>query len=324
MLSAALRSIPPRSIVCMEDVDVSFSTQKRDLDATKPRKARVINPYDGMTMTMPYPGGAPRGISVSLSAMLNAIDGMESNEGRLLFLTTNAIQDLDAALIRPGRVDLFIYYKKASSAQAEQLFNIFYSPSTRDSEETGSASSKSPGEAEASVLPEKPAQPFELAPHISKLNIVAWAKEWSAHVPDEFFTIAELQGMLLGYKRNPEAAVSAMPAWVQKETLAKEQAAKEKKEKKEKETAKEAAAANDAEDANVSEDDQGRGRRPAMTMMGLGKIAGVAKPSLSADGPGNTVDKGVGTETVPQKDQTVQGPASPVGQADSDESIITE
>ncbi len=42
---------------------------------------------------------------LTLSGLLNAIDGVTSTEGRILFMTTNYEERLDPALIRPGRVD---------------------------------------------------------------------------------------------------------------------------------------------------------------------------------------------------------------------------
>ena len=306
----------------MEDVDVSFSTQKRDLDGAKARPARMMNPYEGMGLPMSYPGGASRGSTITLSAMLNAIDGMESNEGRLLFLTTNALQDLDAALIRPGRVDLFIEYKKARPSHAEELFNIFYSPSTRLYTEAGSTSTKSPEDPETtSVLPEKTPQPFELPAHISQLDIVAWAKEWSAQVPDEVFTIAELQGMLLAYKKEPEAAVAAMSAWVKKEVLAKEQAAKEKEEKEKEEKASKAKEKED-EDSKADEKSARKGKKAELQAPGISLLAGGAGPSFTMNGLAkpDQIDKGVGTETVSQKDQIVQASSStPTAASASDE-----
>jgi chaperone BCS1 len=43
---------------------------------------------------------------VSLSALLNVLDGVGSQEGRVLIMTTNHAERLDAALIRLGRVDM--------------------------------------------------------------------------------------------------------------------------------------------------------------------------------------------------------------------------
>lgn len=43
--------------------------------------------------------------SVTMSGLLNAIDGVFSRDGRVLIMTTNHPEKLDAALKRPGRAD---------------------------------------------------------------------------------------------------------------------------------------------------------------------------------------------------------------------------
>ena len=43
---------------------------------------------------------------VTLGGLLNAVDGLASRENRVLIVTSNHAEKLDAALLRPGRVDL--------------------------------------------------------------------------------------------------------------------------------------------------------------------------------------------------------------------------
>lgn len=90
VLTAAMRSIPPKSIVCIEDVDAIFSAQKRELKDVAnaaPMRMPGMAMYPGMRMGMH--GGTGGGGNISLSAALNAIDGVESAEGRLLVMSTN-------------------------------------------------------------------------------------------------------------------------------------------------------------------------------------------------------------------------------------------
>ena len=63
---------------------------------------------------------------VSFSGLLNAIDGVASQEGRIFFMTTNHIEKLDPALIRPGRCDVKLELKKASKQQMEMMFLRFF------------------------------------------------------------------------------------------------------------------------------------------------------------------------------------------------------
>lgn len=64
--------------------------------------------------------------SVTFSGLLNALDGVASSDERIIFMTTNHIERLDAALIRPGRVDLQEFIGDAAAEQARRLFCRFY------------------------------------------------------------------------------------------------------------------------------------------------------------------------------------------------------
>ena len=61
-----------------------------------------------------------------MSGLLNAIDGVQAQQGRLLFATTNQYHALDPALVRPGRLDLHIEFTMASKWQAAKLFKRLY------------------------------------------------------------------------------------------------------------------------------------------------------------------------------------------------------
>lgn len=64
--------------------------------------------------------------SVTFSGFLNALDGVASGEERIIFMTTNHLERLDPALIRPGRVDLLELIDDALPSQARSLFMRFY------------------------------------------------------------------------------------------------------------------------------------------------------------------------------------------------------
>lgn len=70
--------------------------------------------------------------TITLSGLLNAIDGVASQEGRVLILTTNHPEKLNEALIRPGRVDLQIRFDLANKQQMKDLFLRMYCPDPRD------------------------------------------------------------------------------------------------------------------------------------------------------------------------------------------------
>jgi chaperone BCS1 len=101
-LAHLMNKLPPRSLLLLEDCDAAFVNR------------RQVDP-DG------YGGG-----HVTFSGLLNALDGVAAGEERISFLTTNHIDRLDAAVIRPGRVDMTVRIGEASRYQAAEMWNRFY------------------------------------------------------------------------------------------------------------------------------------------------------------------------------------------------------
>lgn len=102
-LNYLLTIIPKRTLVVLEDVDAAFSNRRTQSEA------------DGY-----------RGANVTFSGLLNALDGVASAEERVLFLTTNHVERLDSALVRPGRVDMTVRLGEATRYQASELWDRFY------------------------------------------------------------------------------------------------------------------------------------------------------------------------------------------------------
>ena len=91
----ALSNIPEKSILIMEDVDSLFV--KRDNKST------------GLTF----------------SGMINALDGLTIRDGLITFLTTNHIENIDEALLRPGRVDYHMEFTYTTDEQKRLMCKSF-------------------------------------------------------------------------------------------------------------------------------------------------------------------------------------------------------
>jgi AAA+ superfamily predicted ATPase len=63
---------------------------------------------------------------LSLSGILNGIDGIDSNHGRILLITSNNPKKLDRALLRHGRIDHKMYLSKANHYQITELYKKFF------------------------------------------------------------------------------------------------------------------------------------------------------------------------------------------------------
>ncbi|ESP02843.1 hypothetical protein LOTGIDRAFT_185574, partial [Lottia gigantea] len=104
-LNYLLTVAPEQSIILLEDIDAAFVS--RDLAQENPTA------YQGMGR-------------LTFSGLLNALDGVASAEARIVFMTTNYLERLDAALIRPGRVDVKELIDYATEYQLQEMFRRFY------------------------------------------------------------------------------------------------------------------------------------------------------------------------------------------------------
>lgn len=95
MQAHLLAVVPPRCIVLLEDVDGMHTNMGGDSDK------KALYGHNGL----------------SRSGLLNAIDGVVAADARILIMTTNHVDKLDPALIRPGRVDVKICLPLASKYQ---------------------------------------------------------------------------------------------------------------------------------------------------------------------------------------------------------------
>ncbi|KAF2175151.1 hypothetical protein K469DRAFT_724408 [Zopfia rhizophila CBS 207.26] len=83
-LKTFFTELPQHCIVLLEDVDITGVNRTKNSSA-----------------------------DVSLLTLFNVLDGLASPEGRVLIMTTNYIERLDPALIRPGRVDTKVEFRFA-------------------------------------------------------------------------------------------------------------------------------------------------------------------------------------------------------------------
>ena len=61
--------------------------------------------------------------------MLNILDGLNECSGRIIIMTTNKIDILDEALIRPGRIDMKIEFRKCTCYDVYRMIKIFWKES---------------------------------------------------------------------------------------------------------------------------------------------------------------------------------------------------
>ena len=206
-VSALFADLPRRCVVLLEDIDSAGLTHNRA------GKQSSSSRYDSSSDKL------------SLSGLLNVLDGVASQEGRVLIMTTNHLEKLDNALIRPGRIDMMVEFGRANNDMAASIFRAIYTPyedeklpSTGRDESPLQIAEKEHTEEELELRAQE--QRARSLDDVSKL-----AEEFAARIPENEFSPAEIQGLLLKHKCDPLAAISAVEEWI--ETSRKERAEKE-------------------------------------------------------------------------------------------------
>ena len=67
---------------------------------------------------------------IDLAFILNLLDGTLEANGRILAVTTNFPERIDRALIRPGRIDMIVNFKKCNLAVIQEMVRSFYDSDT--------------------------------------------------------------------------------------------------------------------------------------------------------------------------------------------------
>ncbi|EXJ89046.1 hypothetical protein A1O3_02110 [Capronia epimyces CBS 606.96] len=211
-LISLLNQLPGRSLLLLEDIDTAGLNRKSKSTAAR---------RNGLRRRMRMPQGAVANNKksddaldsdddtgtttsrVTLSGLLNAIDGVAAPEGHVLIMTTNKPFDLEEALVRAGRISVRVAFKNATKVQAEEIFLRMY---------VDMPSAKSSREKKLVEGVEGDAGPPE-SKTTEQLHSIA--KEFAAKIPDYDFSPADLQDYLLVHKKSPDHALENLPRWME-------------------------------------------------------------------------------------------------------------
>lgn len=122
-LMNAVNRVSPNSVLLFEDIDCMKSGKPRETTdaAVKAKIGTVSNE------------SAANENGVTLSGLLNVLDGFYAPTNVLFVMTTNHVEALDEALLRPGRIDYKLYLGKATDRQKVELYRKFF-PEALESE----------------------------------------------------------------------------------------------------------------------------------------------------------------------------------------------
>ena len=115
-LMNAVNLVPANSVLLFEDIDCAKSGKARE---------PAISVADNGIPAQGEKGNVVA-TGVTLSGLLNVLDGFYAPANVLFVMTTNHIEVLDEALLRPGRIDYRLYLGKATDRQKVELHQRFF------------------------------------------------------------------------------------------------------------------------------------------------------------------------------------------------------
>ena len=118
MLKKAMNAVPENSVILFEDIDcMKAGNRRRELNEC--HQAQVLTKDTAPNQS------ADRG-GVTLSGLLNVLDGFHAPENVIFVMTTNDVDALDPALLRPGRIDYRLFLGEAAESQKAELYRRFF------------------------------------------------------------------------------------------------------------------------------------------------------------------------------------------------------
>lgn len=182
-LEQLFTALPPRCIVLLEDIDAVGMSRRPDSTEASDEEDEEFDQDEWKDLM--------RRRAVTLSGLLNVLDGVASQEGRIVLMTSNHANRLDKALVRPGRIDKMILMGHISQRSAELMFLRMYAPDMTHN-----------------ALVKLDLEEGEL----QKL-----ALDFSVQIPENTITPAQLQGYLLNRRESPRSAIAETAKWVEEE-----------------------------------------------------------------------------------------------------------
>jgi hypothetical protein len=158
--------MPYNSILLIEDIDHCAGFKN------KPSKDSTDASSSGDSSGQPQ---------LSMTGILNALDGVTAQEGSMIFMSCNNMDDIEPALLRPGRIDIKMELGYADDDQIRAMYYRFMDQDDNDADEP---KAKAPSTS-SSVSTE------------STLTDLADVERFVRAIPSGYVTPAELQNFFI-------------------------------------------------------------------------------------------------------------------------------
>ena len=114
---------PEKRIYVFEEIDCYDCFQSRDI--VKKDDETKVNEIVEVLNTMNKKKKVERE-KISLGQILELLDGIVESKDRICIFTTNHLEKIDKALLRPGRIDMIVEFKKLKKCDIFSLFKLWF------------------------------------------------------------------------------------------------------------------------------------------------------------------------------------------------------
>ncbi|KAK8080230.1 hypothetical protein PG997_008048 [Apiospora hydei] len=230
-LERLFQDLPSRCIVLMEDIDAAgIDREETDSEDSGNESDKESSSKKKKSDGKKDPKVKRKESECTLSGILNVLDGVGSQEGRIVIMTTNFPDELDEALVRPGRIDKKIYIGYISRKSCEEMFIRMFRPIKNDKKSKSKSAIYTSNKAVKdgyerisekkksgmSSSDESDVEDDEVCrcEKCKATTIAKLASEFAQLVPENSITPSELQGFFQVHLDCPVEAVERFGNWM--------------------------------------------------------------------------------------------------------------
>jgi len=107
----------------IEELEMQVTKLKEIINNPQQNKTIIMNSSNVYTKDTEKKEDSDK---ITLSFLLNLLDGILETPGRIIIMTTNFLNKLDSALIRPGRFDITVHFTKCNVQMMLDMIRYYY------------------------------------------------------------------------------------------------------------------------------------------------------------------------------------------------------
>jgi len=130
-VAIALAEVPVHSLILIDDIDLMLTGKRAGIGASSSDDDKKEEKEDDMSMAIGLLS------KMLIAELLTALDSLISFRGGIVYASTNDVDSLDDALLRPGRFDDVVKIDRLSHDEQERYLQYFYKKPCSLSAEVG-------------------------------------------------------------------------------------------------------------------------------------------------------------------------------------------